>query len=131
MTDGTLRRRNQLNDAVDDIFYGVVSGARPWATCAIMWKKKHLAKWNSIRTNQDALFELESSCNNPVIKFIPKVLCVIDKNTGANADNLVSKLNSNVNHTKVLLVSVRLIKEYDGQLKDEIKLATWNALQYN
>jgi glycosyltransferase involved in cell wall biosynthesis len=129
MTDGTLRRRNELNDAVDDIFYGVVSGVRPWATCSIMWKKKYVVKWNHIRTNQDALFELESSCNNPVIKFIPKVLCVIDKNTGANADNLVSKLNGNLNHTKVLLYAVKLIKKYNGQHRAEIKRATWNALK--
>lgn len=128
MTDGTLRRRNELNEKVDDIFYGVVSGVRPWATCAILWKKKYLAKWNPIRTNQDALFELESSCNNPVINFIPKVLCVIDKNTGANADNLVSKLNGNLNHTKVLLYAVKLIKKYNGQRKVVIKRATWNAL---
>ncbi len=129
MTDGTLRRRNEVKDAVDDIFYGVVSGVRPWATCAIMWKKKYVAKWNPIRTNQDALFELESSCYNPIIKFIPKVLCVIDKNTGANADNLVSKLNGNLNHTKVLLHSVKLIKRYNGQRRAEIKRATWNALK--
>ncbi len=128
MTDGSLRRRNNIEDAIDDIFYGVVSGARPWATCALMWKRKFLAKWNPIRTNQDALFELESSCKNPNISFIPRVLCFIDKNTGTNAENLVNKLNSNKNHTIVLLASIGLLNEYNGRLKSEIKPAIWNSL---
>ncbi len=128
MTDGILRRRNNIEDAVDDIFYGVVSGARPWATCALLWKRKFLAKWNPIRTNQDALFELESSCKNPNIMFIPRVLCIIDKNTGSNAENLVNKLNINKNHTIVLLASLGLLKEYNGSLKSAIKPAIWNSL---
>ncbi len=129
MTDGTLRRRNEVKDAVNDIFYGVVSGVRPWATCSIMWKRKFLAKWNPIRTNQDALFELQSSCNNPNIMFIPSVLCFIDKNTGANAENLVKKLNTNINHTIVLIAAVRLLKVYNGRLKSDIKSAIWNSLR--
>lgn len=128
MTDGSLRRRNNIEDAVDDIFYGVVSGARPWATCALMWKRKCLAKWNPIRTNQDALFELESSCNNPNISFIPKVLCFIDKDTGTNAQNLVNKTNININHTIVLLAAVMILKEYNGRLRLDIKSSLWNSL---
>lgn len=128
MTDGSLRRRNNIEDAVDDIFYGVVSGVRPWATCALMWKRKYLAIWNPIRTNQDAMFELETSCNNPNISFIPRVLCFIDKDTGANAQNLVNKTNSNINHTIVLLAAVILLKEYNGRLRLDIKSALWSSL---
>ena len=32
MIDGSLRRRNNIEDAQDDLFYAVVSGVRPWAT---------------------------------------------------------------------------------------------------
>jgi glycosyltransferase involved in cell wall biosynthesis len=128
MTDGSLRRRNQIEEAVDDIFYGVVSGVRPWATCAIMWKKKYLAKWNQIRTNQDALFELETSINNPHIKMIPRILCVIDKETGNNAYDIVGAEKGNINRTLVLLKALKLIKDYSGNRFLEIKLALWKSL---
>ena len=128
MTDGTLRRRNKVEDAVDDIFYGVVSGVRPWATCAIMWKRKYLAKWNQIRTNQDALFELETSINNPHIRMIPRILCVIDKETGNNAHDIVGAEKGNINRTLVLLKALQFLKYYSGQRALEIKLALWKSL---
>jgi glycosyltransferase involved in cell wall biosynthesis len=128
MTDGQLRRRNRIEDAVDDLFLGVISGFRPWATCALMWKKNYLASWTSLRTNQDALFELETSLSNPKVAFIPISLCVIDKETGENAVNLVSKERANTNRFRVLLKSVFYIKLYKGQRINEIKQSLWESL---
>jgi glycosyltransferase involved in cell wall biosynthesis len=128
MTDGSLRRRNQIADAVDDIFYGVVSGVRPWATCALMWKKMYLSKWNSIRTNQDALFELETSINNPFIKMIPRILCVIDKETGNNAYDIVGVKRGNINKTIVLLKASKIFRYYTGINKNGVKSALWKSL---
>jgi glycosyltransferase involved in cell wall biosynthesis len=128
MTDGILRRRNNIEDAVDDIFYGVVSGVRPWATCALMWKRKYLAKWNSIRTNQDALFELETSVKNHRIKMIAVVLCVIDKETGNNAQNIVGVEKGNINRAKVLLKANKTFRYYAGNKSNSIKSALWYSL---
>ena len=128
MTDGSIRRRNQIEDAVDDIFYGVVSGVRPWATCALMWKRECLAKWNSIRTNQDALFELQSSINNPHIKMIPRILCVIDKETGNNALDIVGVKKGNINRTIVLLKANKIFRYYAGNKSNSIKSALWHSL---
>ncbi len=128
MIDGTLRRRNMSHEAVDDIFYGVVSGVRPWATCSILWKKKFLGSWRSIRTNQDALFELETSVKNSKIQMIPEILCVIDKNTGSNAEDLVGKKKGNINRAKVLLIAVQLLHEYNGEYKEINKSALWLSL---
>jgi glycosyltransferase involved in cell wall biosynthesis len=128
MTNGQLRRRNGKEDAVDDLFYGVVSGFRPWATCAIMWKKQYLAKWSDLRTNQDALFELETALSNPKIAFVPTALCVIDKDTGENAVNLVCSEKANTNRFSVLLKAFFLIKLYKGQRLNEIKQSLWQSL---
>jgi glycosyltransferase involved in cell wall biosynthesis len=128
MSNGELRRRNRIEDAVDDLFFGVVSGFRPWATCALMWKKQYLAKWSDLRTNQDALFELETAVLNPNIAFISTTLCVIDKETGENAVNLVSTQKANTNRFRVLLKAFFLIKLYKGQRLSEIKQALWESL---
>jgi glycosyltransferase involved in cell wall biosynthesis len=129
MTDGTLRRRNELNDAVDDIFYGVVSGVRPWATCSIMWKKKYLAKWNPIRTNQDAMFELETALINPQIRLVSKILCVIDKESGLNSEDLVKKSKIEKNRNNIIIYAAQNIYRYRGNTNvDLLKRVIWNRL---
>ena len=128
MSDGQLRRRNRIEDAVDDLFFGVVSGFRPWATCALMWNRKYLAKWSDLRTNQDALFELETSLSNSKVVFITSVHCVIDKETGQNAIDLVSVKKANTNRFLVLLKADNLVKFYTGQRLNEIKKSLWQSL---
>jgi glycosyltransferase involved in cell wall biosynthesis len=128
MSDGVLRRRNGTDDAIDDLFLGVVSGFRPWATCAILWKKRYLAKWSDLRTNQDAMFELEAALSNSKIVFIPIVLCVIDKETGENTFNLISADKANVNRFIVLLKASKLFKKYTSQRRNESKKALRESL---
>jgi glycosyltransferase involved in cell wall biosynthesis len=129
MIDGTLRRRNNIEDAQDDLFYGVVSGVRPWATCALMWKRNYLSKWRAIRTNEDALFELETALNNPSIRMIPQVLCVIDKGKETNeSENRLDNLRGNINRTLVLLKALSLLKKYTGRRIVDIKLALRKSL---
>jgi hypothetical protein len=129
MIDGTLRRRNNIEDAQDDLFYAVVSGVRPWATCALMWKRKHLSKWSAIRTNEDALFELETALNNPSVRMIPQVLCVIDKLKGVNeSESRLYNFKGNINRTLVLLKALSLLKYYSGKRVVDVKLALWKSL---
>jgi glycosyltransferase involved in cell wall biosynthesis len=128
MIDGTFRRRNNIEDAQDDLFYAVVSGVRPWATCAIMWKRKYLSKWSAIRTNEDALFELETALNNPSVRMIPQVLCVIDKTSGSNSEDLIKKAKIEENRNKVLQFAVNNIHNYTGQHKSIIKSVLWKRL---
>jgi glycosyltransferase involved in cell wall biosynthesis len=129
MTDGTLRRRNDIEDEVDDIFLGVVSGVRPWATCALMWNTKYVATWSVLRTNQDAMFELNSSVLNYRITFIPEVLAVVNKDTGMNSEDLVSKRNVESNRNIVLRFAVKLLDEYEGKSIVKIKSALWISLK--
>lgn len=119
MSDGSLRRRNELHEAVDDIFFGVVSGARPWATCAIMWKRSFIATWTNQRTNQDAYFEIGSAILNPRIKLIPKVLCVIDKETNFNTENLVKKIYINKDRLSTLMFAQSVFTNYQSIKKAE------------
>jgi glycosyltransferase involved in cell wall biosynthesis len=107
MIDGTLRRRNNIEDAQDDLFYAVVSGVRPWATCALMWKKKYLSKWSAIRTNEDALFELKTALNNPSVRMIPQILCIIDKTSEFNSEELIKKAKKEENRNKVLQFAMK------------------------
>jgi glycosyltransferase involved in cell wall biosynthesis len=128
MIDGTLRRRNNIEDAQDDLFYAVVSGVRPWATCALMWKRKYLSKWSAIRTNEDALFELETALNNPSVSMIPRVLCVIDKTSGSNSEDLIKKAKIEENRNKVLQFAVNNIDNYNGDRKSIMKSVLWKRL---
>jgi glycosyltransferase involved in cell wall biosynthesis len=129
MIDGNLRRRNNIEDAQDDLFYAVISGVRPWATCALMWKKMYLSKWSEIRTNEDALFELETALNNPNVSMIPQVLCVIDKGKEINeSDSRLYNFRGNLNRTLVLLKALRFLKYYSGKRTVDIKLALWESL---
>jgi glycosyltransferase involved in cell wall biosynthesis len=129
LSDDSLRRRNEANEAVDDIFYGVVSGVRPWATCALMWNSKYAATWGVLRTNQDAMFELNSSVLNYRISFIPEVLAVVNKDTGMNSEDLVSKRNVESNRNIVLRFAVKLLDEYEGKSIVKIKSALWISLK--
>jgi glycosyltransferase involved in cell wall biosynthesis len=129
MIDGTLRRRNNIEDAQDDLFYAVVSGVRPWATCALMWKRKYISKWSAIRTNEDALFELETALNNPTVSMVPQVLCVIDKGKEINeSDSRLYNFRGNINRTLVLLKALRFLKYYSGKRRVDIKLVLWESL---
>jgi len=128
MIDGTLRRRNNIEDAQDDLFFAVVSGVRPWATCALMWKRNYLSKWSAIRTNEDALFELETALNNPSVSMIPKVLCVIDKTSGSNSEDLIKKAKIEENRNKVLSFAIKNAHKYQGKYKVGIKKAMWKRL---
>lgn len=66
---------------------------RPWPTCALLWKRKFVASWKELRTNQDSLFEIDCSFLNNKIEHVPQILCFIDKNTGANATDLVKEID--------------------------------------
>jgi predicted transcriptional regulator len=55
-------------------------------------------------------------------------LCVIDKETGNNAYDIVGAEKGNINRTLVLLKALKLIKDYPGNRFLEIKLALWKSL---
>jgi hypothetical protein len=129
MTDGSLRRRNETSAAVDDLFFGVVSGVRPWATGALFWNRKYISTWNSLRTNQDAMFELSSSIINSRISFISEILVVINKDTGMNSEDLVSKQQIESNRNKVLCFAMMIINEYQGRNIHKIKKSLWISLK--
>jgi hypothetical protein len=93
-----------------------------------MWKRKYLSKWSAIRTNEDALFELETALNNPSVRIIPQVLCVIDKTSGSNSEDLIKKAKIEENRNKVLQFAVNNIHNYTGQHKSIIKSVLWKRL---
>jgi glycosyltransferase involved in cell wall biosynthesis len=64
---------------------------RPWATCTLLWNRNFVSKWSGLRTNQDALFELECALVNNRIAHIPHTLAYIDTDTGMNTADLVKK----------------------------------------
>jgi glycosyltransferase involved in cell wall biosynthesis len=82
-------------DLVDDIMPSLFKFDRPWATCSWLWRRKYLARWRHLRTNQDSLFEIDCSMINNKIIHIPEVLCFIDKGTGQNSSDLVTSVVSN------------------------------------
>jgi hypothetical protein len=93
-----------------------------------MWKKPYLSRWSSIRTNQDALFEMNAALNNPQIKIIPKVLCVIDKGTGKNSVDLVGNKSGNENRFKVLLEACDLLDGAVSYKSNKSEKALWLSL---
>lgn len=98
---------------------------RPWPTCALVWKKKYIANWKPLRTNQDSLFELECCINNNEIAHIPEVLCHIDKDTGLNTSDLVSSKNSDIHRNHVALYAMKnrfriVVKDTDREYLDKV-----------
>jgi hypothetical protein len=93
-----------------------------------MWKKRYLDKWDSIRTNQDALFEMKSALNNSQIKIIPKILCVIDKGTGENSIDKVGNKIGNENRFKVLIKACDLLVNAEKYKNKKSENALWHCL---
>jgi glycosyltransferase involved in cell wall biosynthesis len=108
--DGIIRERSDIsfNDLVTPLLYG----KRPWATCSLVWKRNFIAKWTSLRTNQDYLFEFQSALINNKILHIPEILSVVNKNTGQNSDDLVSYKSILINKNIVLCFAFLNIKNY-------------------
>ena len=94
-----------------------------------MWKRKYLSKWSAIRTNEDALFELETAFNNPRILMVPKILCVIDKQSGNNSEDLVKKAQIEKNRNFVLRFAAKNLHLYGGVNHVSLKKIIWLRLK--
>ena len=108
--DGIIRERsdNNFSDLVTPLLYG----KRPWATCSLVWKRRYITNWTSLRTNQDYLFEFQNALINNKIKHIPEVLSIINKNTGQNSVDLVSTQYILKNKNRVLCFAFLNINNY-------------------
>jgi glycosyltransferase involved in cell wall biosynthesis len=80
---------------IDNIMPSLFRFQRPWTTCSWLWRRKYIAKWKALRTNQDSLFEIDCSILNNKIIHVPEFLCYIDKGTGLNSADLVDSVESN------------------------------------
>jgi glycosyltransferase involved in cell wall biosynthesis len=109
-SDGKIRDRS--DESFIDLVTPLLNGKRPWATCSLVWKRKFITNWTSLRTNQDYLFEFQNALINNKIKHIPEILSVINKNTGQNSVDLVSNKSILSNKNIVLCYAFQNIVNY-------------------
>jgi glycosyltransferase involved in cell wall biosynthesis len=111
-SDGKIRERS--DESFGDLVTPLICGKRPWATCSLVWKRKCVTRWTSLRTNQDYLFEFQNALLNNKIKHIPEILSVINKNTGQNSDDLVPQKLILANKNKVLCFAFDHLFKYNS-----------------
>jgi len=97
---------------------------RPWATCSWLWRKTEIAVWTNLRTNEDWLFEFDTSIKNNNIIHIAEPLCVKDDDTGENTKDLIDTKTPEIHRNKVAVYAVRKIRScYNNSDNNDIKKA--------
>lgn len=124
--------RENSNSRHANIIPNLFEFNRPWATCSLLWKRKYIAKWSSLRTNQDSLFELECAIINNSIDYVPFVLCYIDKGTGMNTADLVRQAESDLHRCYVARYALKNIAlfQIDGSKRGRLSQAVFNRIVY-
>ncbi len=84
-----LRKHNNLD--LNKITETLIKYGHPWSTSSILWNREFCSEWKSLNTNQDSLFEFDSSFKNNNVFRINKVLCFKDETTGIHRVNLVQR----------------------------------------
>ena len=97
--DGTLRNKTDIN--FNSISSTIIKEYRVWQTGSILWKKKYLAEWKNLSSNQDFLFEFETSLNNDKIMLTEGPNLFINKNTGFHT---FDRVNKNKNILNVIII---------------------------
>jgi glycosyltransferase involved in cell wall biosynthesis len=83
------RKNNHLN--LNQIRETLIKYGHPWSTSSILWNKKFCSTWKELTTNQDSLFEFDSSFLNNNVVHIPRTLCNKDETVGNNRVDIVKR----------------------------------------
>ncbi len=89
--NGEIRERKHNRNNFKTIRETLIKYGHPWSTSSLLWNKKFCAKWKDLTTNQDSLFEFDSSLYNNKICPIKKVLCTKDETVGNNRVNIIKR----------------------------------------
>ncbi len=90
-SNGEVRERKNNSQNFTLIRETLIQYGHPWATASLLWNKQYCARWKDLSTNQDSLFEFDSSLNNNNICHIDLSLCTKDETVGTNRVNLVKR----------------------------------------
>ncbi len=90
-SNGEIRQRKNNDINHTKIRESLIKYGHSWSTSSLLWNKQFCAKWKNLSTNQDSLFEFDSSLINNKIAAVNKVLCFKDETTGNNRVNLVKR----------------------------------------
>ncbi len=89
--NGVNYERKHNNKNLSKIRESLIKYGHPWSTSSLLWNKKYCAKWKNLTTNQDSLFEIDSSFNCNEICHINQILCIKDETIGSHRVNLVKR----------------------------------------
>jgi glycosyltransferase involved in cell wall biosynthesis len=90
-SNGEIRERKNNHLNLNLIRETLIKYGHPWSTSSILWNKKFCAKWKDLTTNQDSLFEFDSSLFNNNVIHINQTLCIKDETVGNNRVDLVKR----------------------------------------
>jgi glycosyltransferase involved in cell wall biosynthesis len=90
-SNGIIRERKHNNLNLNQIRETLVKYGHPWSTSSILWNKKYCAKWKNLSTNQDSLFEFDSSFLNNNVLHINQTLCTKDETLGNNRVDIIKR----------------------------------------
>jgi glycosyltransferase involved in cell wall biosynthesis len=90
-SNGEIRERKNNNLNLNLIRETLIKYGHPWSTSSILWNKKFCAKWKELTTNQDSLFEFDSSLLNNNVIHINRTLCTKDETVGNNRVDIVKR----------------------------------------
>jgi glycosyltransferase involved in cell wall biosynthesis len=98
-TTGELR--NKTDEEFTSICETLIKEYRVWQTGSLLWKRKYVAHWDSLSSNQDSLFEFNSGLINDKVKLCRGPKLYINKNTGYHTFDRV-KIGDNIINQIVL-----------------------------
>jgi glycosyltransferase involved in cell wall biosynthesis len=94
------------------IMPSLFSRKRPWATASWIWRKAEIAEWKHQRTNEDWLFEIDTSLKNNRITHVSEPLCFIDDDTGINTKDLIDTKTPEIHRNTVAVYTVNHLKSF-------------------
>jgi glycosyltransferase involved in cell wall biosynthesis len=90
-SNGEIRERKNNHLNLNQIRETLIKYGHPWSTSSILWNRKFCSNWKDLTTNQDSLFEFDSSLLNNNVICINQTLCTKDETVGNNRVDIIKR----------------------------------------
>jgi len=124
VNNGVFKKRNQYS-GLTKIRETVIAYYRPWQTSGILWKKNMAGTWGTLKTREDAWFEMKSSLNNNNLIYVEEENCFVGKDGFNHLSYLNGKTNSIIDQQKLFLM---IYKEFRNKLNFKFQIILFHRL---
>jgi glycosyltransferase involved in cell wall biosynthesis len=101
--NGKENKRNSYSGQ-SNILNTVIAYRRPWQTSGILWRKEILGNWGNLKTHEDSWFEVMTSKNNNLLKYVQDENCYYDNEGTNHLSFLNGRTNSTIDQQKLFLM---------------------------